>query len=393
MNNKLLQLHFAQLQAEWTISKSNSYSDTRKQKYHDNLRIIIEGLERRNFTAITLLDDFISNYQIINFVFTSLEFLNNSTLKEIPFEVVMVLETALKEWIPSNDYIIVTSLNNNINAFSFDHTLMQMSFIYEELKISFGVTFEHKLIQINLPESLARDFLANVVLYHELGHFIEKQFVFTRRIYNDIINEFEGALPGTPNHAEILAYFPYLNNPTQLTDLKENYSDWNILAMHISEYFCDVFAAQYINDCANHYLSYLDVDCYNDYSKTHPSTAQRVKFVNQFVNHSYGYLLTQFTLVLEALTGEKFIKRFREFTSSAFENLLPVSITKEAELHYLYIYGWKVWLSDWKKIEAINDLQFALSQEKVYDILNNLIEKSIGNFMVVNDWMNAKLKV
>ncbi|MBK8609377.1 MAG: hypothetical protein IPL84_05395 [Chitinophagaceae bacterium] len=171
---KLLELHFSQLQSEWSVSKYNSYSDVRKQKYHDKLKFIIGRLEEEDFSKLD--DDQIQQrFWVIFFVFKSLEFLNHSTTSTIPYELVYVLELAMKDWAPEDEYIIVTALINGVNGFSFDSFITFFEYVYNVIDLLYSVKFEHRLVQINVPESTSRDYLANVVLYHELGHFVEKK--------------------------------------------------------------------------------------------------------------------------------------------------------------------------------------------------------------------------
>jgi len=49
MHPKLLELHFSQLQFEWSKARYNNYSDLRKKQYHDNLALIITALEGEDF--------------------------------------------------------------------------------------------------------------------------------------------------------------------------------------------------------------------------------------------------------------------------------------------------------------------------------------------------------
>ena len=195
MQPKLLELHFAQLLSEWSISRYNRYSDVRKQEYHDNLGKIIAYLETENFTLLTP-DDIEKRFYVIFFVFKSLEFLNHSTTSTIPFELVNVLELALNDWSDTNEYLIVTSLINGINEFSFDNALTVYDLVYTEIYVLCGVKFKHRLVQINLPESTSKDYLANVALYHELGHFVEKKYKISKHIYSELIQAYIPKLNG-----------------------------------------------------------------------------------------------------------------------------------------------------------------------------------------------------
>lgn len=384
---KLLELHFSQLQSEWSVSKYNSYSDSRKQDYHGNLEKIISYLEQEDFSS---LDDTQINqrFYVIFFVFKSLEFLNHSTTSTIPFELVFVLELALKDWSPSDEYLIVTSLINGMNEFSFDNSLTFFDLVYQEIELLCGVKFKNRLVQINLPESTSRDYLANVVLYHELGHFVEKKYAITRVIYIELIAAIKAGLNGAELD-DLLKYFPYLKQQELIDWFDNNYSSQNLFAMHISEYFCDLFASQYIKDCSNYYLEYITLN-QGDYSNTHPSTVNRIIFINEHLNNRPGYTLNQFTRIIKNITGIEVSYKAQDFTSDSFEKLIPVAINESKELHALFIYGWQTWLGDWNKIRNGAGVEFELSNSNVYEIINNLIEKSIGNYIITNEWKLGK---
>jgi hypothetical protein len=297
---------------------------------------------------------------------------------------VYVLETALKDWSPTEDYLIVTSLINGMNDFSFDGSLIFYDFIYKSIEILYTVSFKYRLVQINLPESTARDYLANVVLYHELGHFIEKKYVISRVIYMELL----GTLKRTTVQSEkdnIYRYFPYLREPGKVDELEKDYDEYNQFSLHISEYFCDLFASQYVRDCANFYLEYITLNQATA-SSTHPSTINRIIFINEYLDNKSGFVLTEYKRIIKQITGIDLSYKAKDFSTSNFEKLIPVEISDPRELHGLFIYGWKVWMGEWDNISQQADIKFKLSNTNVYSIVNNLIEKSIGNFIVKQEW-------
>src|SRR5690606_12858666 len=110
----------------------------------------------------------------------------DSTLNSMPFEVVGCLNEAMADWINKDDFIIVTSLNNNIDAFSYDESLALEEFLYKSIDTQYGVVFKKRLVQINLPLILSRDYFSSVVLYHELGHFIDLHFGISQKLAFDL---------------------------------------------------------------------------------------------------------------------------------------------------------------------------------------------------------------
>lgn len=169
INSQFLKLHFSQLVKAWKISKYNSYSDAQKQNYHNNLSELFSCLKKVNFDLQSPTEQQ-ELKEVIDFFILSLQFLNNSTVNCVPYEIVECLKVAMNEWIDKcNNYIIVTSYNQ----YSFNPYLV-VSGPYTIIKTRFNIIFDKKLVQINLPQHLSNDYLCNAVLYHELGHFIDQ---------------------------------------------------------------------------------------------------------------------------------------------------------------------------------------------------------------------------
>jgi len=378
---RLLELHFSQLTRVWNKSKDNNYSDTKKQTYQDTLTVLFQKLQDENFS--TLKDTQItSRYQIIDFFFKSLEFLDNSTLNNIPFEIIKCLECVLNDWLDNktNEHIIVTSLVNRMNDFSFDNTLALNSPKYSLLKQIYNIEFNNKLIQINLPRYLSKDYLANVVIYHELGHFIDNYFQISQGLKDQICDDYIlGKIQGN-DKLDIEIYFPFL---------KINFSNDDkriLLSMHIAEYFSDIFASQYIYKCSGYYLDYV-TQKNTQFNASHPSTVNRNEIVKKFLNGDIdSYTLNNLKEATKRISKKELKKRYSDIDKADFLNLVPIEIKNDAELHFLYILGWNLWLNDVDSFKNQNKMSIDLPQDKVYDIINNLIEKSIGNYIVKTNW-------
>lgn len=384
MGNKLLQLNFSQLESAWKKSKNNLYSDSKKSSYHINLAKLFEKMKDEDFLQLSEKET-IERSKVIDFFFHSLTFLDGSTVSQIPFEVIKCLEVALNEWVDEFDkYIIVTSLVKGINAFSFDTRLTVGDDYYVIIESTYGIKFESKLIQINVPESTTRDYLANVALYHELGHFIDRKYRISQSLAIELFK-----LISSQNSKEILDnHFPFLKNIVIKTweDFKVYYY---LVFSHFSEYFCDLFASQYIDKCLSTYLNYI-TKSNSDYSQTHPATTNRIKVVNKFLVGETDPLLDLILKTTFSASKRDLRKRFKEFSTNDFENLVPVEIKSAEELHYLFVYGWNLWQSDWADFQKLNKMSYPLTPSQVYEIINNLIEKSIGNYIVKTNWEGYK---
>ena len=380
MNKKILDLNFAQLAKAWSKSKFNNYSDDKKQNHVKQLSELYNKLKEEDFSVLDD-NDIVYRGHIIDFFFKNLEFLENSTLNLMPFEMVECLKYALADWLDNpGDYIIVTSLVNDFYSYSFD-AFLAVDDYYNLIHQVYGLSFTHRLIQINIPRFLVRDYLASVVLYHELGHFVDTFFEISSRIAEDIRIRFASHSLKAEEISDIEYYFPFIVSP--------NYVDSDnveMFASHISEFFCDVFASQYVGDCLNHYLLYITKN-QDKHGPEHPASTHRVEMVNNFLSSN----LSSFTLktiidAIQAITSRAVIPRSSKFKDSEIINLLPAEINDSAQLHYLFAFGWDVWLNKRSDISTVNGIYPELSNEKVYEVINNLIEKSIGNYIVVESW-------
>lgn len=350
MDYQKLELRLAQLEKALYNTRTNKYSDPKKEKYHLKVISLVTKIKENDFSTFSVYQlDFYRYF--IDIIFQWVEFLDNSTLNLIPFEIVSCLQKVLEDWIPDhNDYTILTSLTNKLDDYSFQYINdSQLDIYISHAKTKYGIDISEKLIQINLPKYLVFDYLASVVLYHELGHFIERKYDIVERIFNE---------------------------EQQLKSLDEQLKE--MYKSHFREFFCDLFAAQYVGESSNHYLSFI---AYNAPAiDTHPSTSDRLSVVSDFlknIDNSTVSVLKEATL---KTTKQELKIRFKEVSKKDFENLIPIIIKEDAELHALFVIGWKIWL------DKNCSLKKKFDGNKLYSVINNLIEKSISNYLITTSW-------
>ncbi len=342
MSPELVSLHICQLSRAIERSKTNKYSDKRKQDYHTQLSKLVEEICKLDLNLLKTNEQKALKF-VLDFCFHSIEFLDNSTLVNIPHETVFCLENALNEWHGSDEYIIVTSLQNNLNSFSFNPTLALNQNYYDIISIWFGIDFKHRMIQINLPKYLSQDYLANVVLYHELGHFIDFKYKIISR----------------------------LASSKGLSEKEAN---------HYQEFFSDIFAAQFVGKGSNYYLNYIAHG--KGDSASHPATSRRIEIVKDFLNGvKDNDILNEIKEATKDSTKKKLTVVENTLSDVDFKNFIPAEIASNNELHMLFETGWNLWINDIKEFE-----DKGISKSNKYTIINNLIEKSISNFKVTEEW-------
>ena len=389
MDPQLIQLHFAQLSKIWTRSKNNFYSDPQRKEYHSNLNLLYQELLKEDWKKLSS-NEIAEKKKVIDFFFKSINFLDDSTTSNIPFEIVKCLEIAQNQWIPNTKgFIIVTSLIKDVYGFSFDPSLVVNNNYYTIISKLYNIDFDKKLIQINVPKYLRNDYLAMVPLYHELGHFVDKFYNISNAFYSYITNQFfTGKLSGE-NLKTVLYYFPYINDPS----INEHYINkipHPIFLSHIAEYFCDLYASQYIENSLVNFLSYITEDS-KDYSFSHPSTVSRNKIVEDFLaDDKKNYVLNLIKFVIIKISGNELKKRFVNFNSTDLDKLIPLKITDENQLHYLFNWGWNKWMNYAQDFEKSESMNYKLTESKVLEIINNLIQKSISNYIIEKNWNKLK---
>ncbi len=350
-NYNLLELDLCKVNSQKLTLEGNEYSNPSLDDYQKNLFLLFEKVKNEvlNLKEESCdLHEFNFLRSCLSLISISVQFLEDSVLNIIPYETVYCLEKALQEW-TDDDLTFVTSLARN--QYAFDPSLsIDSDSIFELIKHRFGVVFKKRLIQICIPKHEVNDYFFSIVLYHELAHCIDLKYKITESIMLE-------------EHI----------NGHQEQEEREN---------HLREHFADVFSAQYIGD---KFLNYLEYNAINDgESFTHPSTGARMELIEDFVDQADNKLLNDLKKATKNITGKELKIRYEELNDETdFFNFIPPIIENDKQLHGLLINGWDIWI---EKRSSYNEKD----PFKVYTYINNLIEKSISNYMVQNAWNKQK---
>lgn len=343
-----IELSLAQLKKVLEKSSDNKYADGRKENFAKKLYELFNLIEKENIQGYSSTE-LQSTKKYIDFIYSHITFLDFSTLTVIPYELVSCLEEVLHEWVPNGNYIVVTSLESNLLSYSFDGSYALNDPLFFDIETKYKITFENRLIQIRLPKHYVRDYLVNVVLYHELGHFIDLKYSISQLLINKMI---------TGKSVDRTQYFQ--------------------LIRHHMEYFADIFAAQYVSHTSNYFLNYIAYN--NPASPTHPATLDRISIVNEFLAGAAPSIVTDFEAVLNSRSPVKnFSFRFRDLDPTDFYALVPMELN-EQEIHSIFVLGWRIWL------DSTSELRSRFDSFTAYKIINNLIEKSLSNHFVKKHW-------
>ena len=311
MNIPLLELNLCKVHNQLQTLVGNEYSNPSLDSYQNNLFQLFNKVEQsiQSLAQGQKKEDADLLADTLAFISLSIQFLEDSTINQIPFETLFCLEQALKDWVDA-EYTFVTSLNKE--EYYFDPSLSLEDSLFELIERHFDIRFANRLIQISIPRHEVNDYFFNVVLYHELGHFIDlKHSISESFIYQE---------------------YPKLTFEESIT--KSN---------HYREYFADLFAAQYVDRNVCRYLSYeapLDSS-----SATHPSTQERLLVVEDFLNGRSNPIVDDFQKALKSILNKQFEIRFALPKQEDFFDYVPPIIHSDQQLHGLFVAGWDIWIN------------------------------------------------
>lgn len=332
--------------------------------YIDELRAIPRELLGRLDRGAAVNGD-VAHFIEVN-LWSLTQFLTGSTTKQIPYEVVFSVTEAAKEW-TKGDLLVTTAI---IQERSFYFKSVPHDF-FDAVRSEFGLAINAQPVQIALPYLYRHKPLYCVPLFHELGHFVD--------ISNEVVNtsmltnppERGPNLPDLPTEAEVAALGQ---------GARETFHQ--IVRNHRREYFADLFAAMYVGTASDDFLQEFAPN--QPASATHPSGQARRNVVADFLEGRVNPIIEMFqaTLNLRALPALR--TRFADVdVVAAFSAVRPVTPLTVEQVYGLFPASWKFA----KTAISSQDLPWhALAEPERERVINDLVEKSIRNHMVVEAW-------
>jgi hypothetical protein len=274
-------------------------------------------------------------------LWTSIQYIAGSSQNETPYEIVASLSSILHQWW-NGEFAIITALLSEKNYHFFGSDPGNI------LQYVLDVNPPVELIQVALPSLYKHYPLYNVALYHELGHFVDLKFN---------ISKFASMM--------YCSAFPL---------------------DHLMEYFADLFSAAYTGNSVTLFLTNALGD--QPDSKSHPSTRKRRAVVESFLAGKDSTLISGLKQSVKLLVGKDFqIEYSLPNISNAFDNKRPITIKNDKELHGVIIAGWTYLINNMSN----NSKSWGSIEEyESFKIINDLIEKSIRNYMIEVQWAKAK---
>lgn len=151
------------------------------------------------------------------------------------------------------------------------------------------------------------------------------------------------------------------------------------------EYFADLFSACYAGEAAIYFLEAFAPG--DGTSNTHPATASRVGLMRDFLSGAQNAIVDLFQSALLTRGLPALRQQFRmPDVSQSFANVRPHPVADEAELHGVFLAGWQFLQSNPSSRLPAWD---GLSSSTVEAATNDLVEKSIRNYMLREAWNEA----
>jgi hypothetical protein len=359
MPHSLLNTNLQLLDGKLQELRDTAYFDQRVLRYIGSLRQIIAKL----IDPTIALDDAIRIFVAMQ-VWSATEFIAGSAPRLQPYEMVYGLQCAVREWFAAQKHggvkppLIVTSLVQEPNFFfksinpNFDAVL----------QAHLGTSIEYEIVQIKLPDVYRRKPLYTVALYHELGHFMDTRFAISENV--EVLRP-DLALPG-------------MSAPAGTLTLAQK----QVRLLHLREYFADLFAVCYCGSAIKRFLEGFAP--HGGPSPTHPATYFRIQVVQALLEGKSHALVDAFNLALNARAQPPLQLRFsRPPLDGSFDAIRPAPITSDAEVHGILDAAWgyldraaERQAEPWK---SLDDLE-------IERVINDLVEKSIRNRMVLEQW-------
>lgn len=154
------------------------------------------------------------------------------------------------------------------------------------------------------------------------------------------------------------------------------------------EFFSDLYAASYAGRA---YSAFLADFAGNDLaSETHPATTDRLDNIYDLLSGRTNEIIEMFqsTLTVQDLPPLK-IQYSAPVVAGAFDNVRPYPIASDSEVHGILEAGYLYLV---EALKLIKEPWVRMSEGDVEAIVNDLVEKSIRNRMVVARWDTTNLE-
>ena len=265
MNVKLLELHREQLRLAFYRISTIELSDARLDYVRNSIGILSYEFEKIDFSLENTGELYFFR-DCISLLQEWTGWISNQEHGTKPHAVISCMNIAASEWIGNSAQFIFVATDGEFGIYADDPSVeLLLDWIYNRFKIY----IPFKLVHIQIPFHLDDDYLFNICLYHELGHFLDDQLKVTEGMAVDIIESW------------------CAKNPNAGISGKNVWEmDSAIFQRHLKEIFADIFAAQYVGKKLIEYIDFMCEDVMNHVGSHHPSPRFRKEMITEVLSRS-----------------------------------------------------------------------------------------------------------
>lgn len=289
-------------------------------------------------------------------VWRAMQFVRGSRSNDAPHETQFVLRRALAQW-DTRSALISSAALDEFNFFLNTEDLWE--YVNTSLDKYDTQGYNPRVVRIGSPEALKNRPIYCIPLFHELGHFIDLSFGITELS---------------------LLLKPPAPVPVQISP-----QQWQFInTRHRMEHFADLFSACYCGTASS--KSLIAIAPNNTDSLTHPSTAKRVRIIDDFLNNRSNDMIDLLQGALAAKTRQQLSTRFSlPAVRDAFDDVRTVDLKTEEELFGLFSSAW-----DYAEEQVTHRrspwIDTGTSLLEIEKTINDLVEKSLRNFEIRAKW-------
>lgn len=302
-----------------------------------------------------------------------LEESKNDTVNQ---EIIYIVSKLASHWGISDEHNVLLFAHGDfaVRHFPKEPSALHLNVIESIYKVHFSR--EPRILYI--PKFYDGDMLFTSILFHEVGHMVDRDNAVSEIIYQKI----ENIIKNKPKSKVVVNYFKdIIDNRTM---------DVPIVKSHIREYIADLFCCQYLGEHALHYVAYKESNQRNADRVDHPTFACRERLISSFL--SYMKSPTCYTddvflkWVIEEFENIKDIDNLgKHFDLVDWHQIIKdnhVTVDTEDKLFSLLANGWSIALLGQQSVERERQMGLGtLSISDYYRLINNLLKQGINEFI------------
>lgn len=303
--------------------------------------------------------------EVVDSIWRATQFLTGTTSNRVPYEVTFLLREVLLDW-GLGDSIVTTSVNQSPDFYC-ERASAAPEELLKELNLP-GLTLSGHLVQMGVPAIFQHMPLLCTPLYHEVGHYVEEHERFINWLFVRHEQELIAALP------EVQAFSQDARS--------------SVAKSYATEHFCDLVAACYVGECVSDYIIQWDHPTVPQ--PTHPSASSRAEVTRAFLADQSTPLIDLLKKAVQEadLNNIKLEKKFvLPEVNECFRDVRPAIVSSIEELHGL-LPAADAFLKSLlgSPADFVGDKIAQVPRWRQAHLINDLIEKSIRNFMILKAW-------